>query len=62
MTDAEFRHYIIEQRLQGRSDSQIARSLGMSLRHMIGKLNGVNVDKIDPLVSSGAVMVPDALV
>ena len=48
MTDAEFRHYIIEQRLQGRSDSQIARSLGMSLRHMIGKLNGVNVDKIDP--------------
>lgn len=48
MTDKEFRQYVNEQKLQGRSDSQIARSLGMSLKHLIGRLNGVDVDKIDP--------------
>ena len=48
MTDKEFRQYVNEQRLQGRSDSQIARSLGMSLKHLIGRLNGVDVDKVDP--------------
>lgn len=48
MTDKEFRQYVNEQRLQGRSDSQIARSLGMSLKHLIGRLNGVDVEKVDP--------------
>ena len=48
MNDKEFRQYVNEQRLQGRSDSQIARSLGMSLKHLIGRLNGVDVDKVDP--------------
>ena len=48
MNDKEFREYVYEERRQGRSDSQIARSLGMSLKHLIGRLNGVDVDKIDP--------------
>lgn len=48
MSNEEFRKYYNEQKLQGRSESQIARSLGMSLSHFIGKLNGVDVDKIDP--------------
>ena len=48
MTNKEFNAYVFEQRRQGRSDSQIARSLGMSLAHFIGKLNGVDVDKVDP--------------
>ena len=48
MNDKEFRQYVNEQKLQGRSESQIARSLGMSLAHFIGRLNGVDVDKIDP--------------
>ena len=48
MNDKEFRQYVNEQKLQGRSDSQIARSLGMSLKHLIGRLNGVDVDKVDP--------------
>ena len=48
MTDKEFRAYVFEERRQGRSDSQIARSLGMSLKHLIGMLNGVDVDKVDP--------------
>ena len=48
MNDKEFRQYVNEQKLQGRSESQIARSLGMSLAHFIGRLNGVDVDKVDP--------------
>jgi len=48
MTDKEFNAYVYEERRQGRSDSQIARSLGMSLKHLIGRLNGVDVDKVDP--------------
>ena len=48
MTNKAFNAYVFEQRRQGRSDSQIARSLGMSLAHFIGKLNGVDVDKVDP--------------
>lgn len=48
MTDKEFNAYVYEERRQGRSDSQIARSLGMSLKHLIGRLNGVDVEKIDP--------------
>ena len=48
MNDKEFNAYVYEERRQGRSDSQIARSLGMSLKHLIGRLNGVDVDKIDP--------------
>lgn len=48
MTNEEFRKYYNEQRLQGRSESQIARSLGMSLTHFMGRLNGVDVDKVDP--------------
>lgn len=48
MTNEEFRKYYNEQKLQGRSESQIARSLGMSLTHFMGRLNGVDVDKVDP--------------
>jgi len=48
MNEKEFREYVYEQRRQGRSESQIARSLGMSLAHFMGRLNGVDVDKIDP--------------
>ena len=48
MTDKEFRAYVYEEKRQGRSESQIARSLGMSLSHLMGKLNGVDVDKVDP--------------
>lgn len=48
MTDKEFYAYVYEEKRKGRSESQIARSLGMSLAHFIGRLNGVDVDKIDP--------------
>ena len=48
MTDKEFKAYVYEEKRQGRSESQIARSLGMSLAHFMGRLNGVDVDKIDP--------------
>lgn len=48
MTNEELKKYYHEQKIQGRSESQIARSLGMSLAHFMGKLNGVDVDKIDP--------------
>ena len=48
MTDKEFNAYVYEERRQGRSDSQIARSLGMSLSHLMGRLNGVDVEKVDP--------------
>lgn len=59
MTDKEFNAYVYEERRQGRSDSQIARSLGMSLKHMIGRLNGVDVDKIDPPKKTNAEMAKD---
>lgn len=39
MNDKEFVQHVNDKRRQGMSDSQIARSLGMSLAHMIGKLN-----------------------
>ena len=48
MNDKEFRQYVYEERRQGRSESQIARSLGMSLSHLMGRLNGVDVNKVDP--------------
>ena len=48
MTNQEFKAYVNEQKRQGISESQIARSLGMSLAHFMGRLNGVDVDKIDP--------------
>ena len=48
MTNEELKKYYNEQKLQGRSESQIARSLGMSLTHFMGKLRGIDVDKIDP--------------
>lgn len=48
MTNEELKKYYHEQKLQGRSESQIARSLGMSLAHMMGLLNGVDVNKVDP--------------
>lgn len=48
MTNKEFEAHVFEERRQGRSDSQIARGLGMSLKHLIGKLNGVDVEKVDP--------------
>lgn len=47
MTDKEFRQYVYEEKRQGRSESQIARSLGMSLSHLMGRLNGVDVEKVD---------------
>ena len=47
MTNKELKAYVFEEKRQGRSESQIARSLNMSLKHLIGKLNGVDVDKID---------------
>lgn len=59
MNEKEFREYVYEQRRQGRSDSQIARSLGMSLKHLIGRLNGVDVDKIDPPKKTNAEMAKD---
>lgn len=48
MTNQEFKAYVNDQKRQGISESQIARSLGMSLAHFMGRLNGVDVDKIDP--------------
>ena len=48
MTDKEFRNYAFDKMRQGLSESQIARSLGMSLAHFMGRLNGVDVDKVDP--------------
>ena len=48
MNEKEFRQYVYEEKRQGRSESQIARSLGMSLAHFMGRLNGVDVDKVDP--------------
>ena len=48
MTDKEFRQYVYEEKRQGRSESQIARSLGMSLSHLVGRLNGVDVEKVYP--------------
>lgn len=48
MTDKEFRQYVYEEKRQGRSESQIARSLGMSLAHFMGRLNDVDVEKVDP--------------
>ncbi len=48
MTEKEFKKYVYEEKRQGRSESQIARSLGMSLAHFMGRLNGVDVDKVDP--------------
>lgn len=48
MTDKEFNAYVYEEKRQGRSESQIARSLGMSLSHLMGRLNGVDVEKVDP--------------
>lgn len=43
MTNEEFRKYYNEQKLQGRSESQIARSLGISLKHLIGRVNGMGI-------------------
>ena len=48
MNEKEFKEYVYEQKRQGRSESQIARSLGMSLSHLMGRLNGVDVEKVDP--------------
>ena len=48
MTNEELKKYYNAQKLQGRSESQIARSLGMSLTHFMGRLNGVDVDKVGP--------------
>lgn len=48
MNEKEFREYVYEQRRQGRSESEIARSLGMSLSRLMGRLNGVDVEKVDP--------------
>lgn len=59
MNEKEFREYVYEQRRQGRSDSQIARSLGMSLAHFMGRLNGVDVDKVDPPKKTNAATAKD---
>lgn len=55
MTNKEFRQYVYEEKRQGRSESEIARSLGMSLAHFMGRLNGVDVDKVDPPKSNAQV-------
>lgn len=47
MTDNEFKNYVYDQKRKGKSESQIARGLGMSLAHFMGKLNGVDVEKVD---------------
>jgi len=44
----DFTAYVRDEKRKGRSESQIARSLGMSLAHFMGRLNGVDVDKVDP--------------
>lgn len=59
MNEKEFREYVYEQQRQGRSESQIARSLGMSLAHFMGRLNGVDVDKVDPLKKTNAATAKD---
>ena len=48
MTKIELQKYVNEQKRQGRSESEIARSLGMSLAHLMGMLNGIDVNKVDP--------------
>ena len=45
MTNKEFRDYAFDKMRQGYSESQIAKSLGMSLAHFMGRLNGMYVDK-----------------
>ena len=39
MTNKEFIAYVNDKKRQGVSDNQIARSLGMSLAHFLGKMN-----------------------
>lgn len=53
MTKIELQKYVNEQKRQGRSESEIARSLGMSLAHLMGMLNGIDVNKVDPPKDKG---------
>ena len=46
MTTKELKKYTHELKCKGLSESQIARSLGMSLAHFMGLMNGVDVDKV----------------
>lgn len=48
MADKNFMDYVMDQMRQGRSESQIARSLGMSLAHFMSKLNGTDAEKAAP--------------
>ena len=41
MTTKELVAYVNDQRRQGVSESQIARKLGMSLAHFLGKMNAI---------------------
>lgn len=47
MTTKELQKYAYEQKRRGLSESQIARSLGMSLAHFMGILNGVDIEKVE---------------
>lgn len=57
MNDKEFVQYVNDKRRQGMSDSQIARTLGMSLAHMMGKLN-VSEKKTEAPKAAPAFMSP----
>lgn len=46
MTDKEFKLYVFDKKREGQSESQIARGLGMSLAHFMGRLNGVDIRKV----------------
>lgn len=48
MTDKEFIAYVNDKKREGMADNQIARNLGMSLTHFIGKLNGTE-KKAEPV-------------
>lgn len=58
MTNKEFTAYVFEQRRQGMSDSQIARSLGMSLAHFIGKLNEIEKQEGRDILNASPVEKP----
>ena len=47
MTTKMLQKYANELKCKGLSESQIARSLGMSLAHFMGLMNGVDVDKAE---------------
>lgn len=46
-----FKKYVMEQRATGRSDKQIATSLGMSLKHFLAKVEE-EIDHKNPIVET----------